>query len=114
MWKNHIQFEHAHQMVREVRPICNPNTGFTCCLLQLAKKLGVHGSQVAASMHERLEVFRVGPYHPKEPFIMLQPVTDWKSAPKLDPRFGYYFQKSNQVFTRSTIILHETKPIRPQ
>jgi protein-tyrosine phosphatase len=98
MWVNHIQFEQAHQMVRDVRPICNPNTGFTCCLLQLAKKLGVHGPQVAATMHERLEVFRVGPYHPREPFIMLLPVTDWKSSPKLDPRFGYYFQKSNQAW----------------
>ena len=29
---------------------------------------------------------------------MLQPVTDWKSAPKLDPRFGYYFQKNSQAW----------------
>lgn len=98
MWIHKIPFEKAHEMVRDVRPICNPNTGFTCCLLQLAKKLGVHGPQNAASMHERLEVFRVAPYHPREPFIMLHPVTDWKNSPKLDPRFGYFFQKATQAW----------------
>lgn len=96
MWKYSIPFETAHERIRRVRPICNPNTGFTCQLLVLGKRLGVGGGgNPQAPTSDRPTLFRVGPYHPNEPFLLLLPTEcpQWPHAPTLDPRFGWVVQR---------------------
>jgi len=93
MWRFKLSFEQAHDRVRKVRPICNPNTGFTCQLLLHAKKLGLVGAngQVAPPYERPPAIYRVTPYHPKEPFLFLQPTESSASSPwpLFDPRFGW-------------------------
>jgi len=96
MWKHKITFESAHEKVRKVRPICNPNTGFTCQLLVLGKKLGFGAaSNPQSPPSDKPMVFRVGPYHKEEPFLLLVP-TEWMPSPdcpNFDPRFGWVVQR---------------------
>jgi len=102
MWRFNLSFEAAHEKLRKVRPICNPNTGFTFQLLLLGKKLS---SSVSLSGHpaaplqppDRPLLFRVAPYHPREPFLLLVPV-EWSSPwPSIDPRFGWVVQRGLQL-----------------
>lgn len=93
MWRLNLSFEAAHEQLRKVRPVCNPNTGFTCQLLLLGKKL----ANTQGPPPEKPMLFRVAPYHPKEPFLLLAPA-DWPSAwPALDPRFGWVAQRGLQL-----------------
>mmetsp|Transcript_121232 Transcript_121232/g.354378 ORF Transcript_121232/g.354378 Transcript_121232/m.354378 type:complete len:781 (-) Transcript_121232:182-2524(-) len=103
MWRFSLSFEAAHEMLRKVRPICNPNTGFTFQLLLLGKKLS--GTPACSSIHpaavqvppDRPLLFRIGPHHPKEPFLLLLPV-EWSSPwPVVDPRFGWVVQRGSQL-----------------
>jgi len=100
MWRFKISFEAAHERLRKARPICNPNTGFTCQLLVLGKRLGISnaGQQAAlAGSPDRPVLFRVAPHHPKEPFLLLAPA-DWpQSWPQLDPRFGWAVQRGARL-----------------
>jgi len=96
MWRFRLSFEAAHERIRKVRPICNPNTGFTCQLLHLGKKLGTAATPAGACPGrpadrplERPALFRVAPHHPKEPFLLLMPAERSASSPTLDPRFGW-------------------------
>eukprot|EP00931_Biecheleriopsis_adriatica_P115703 TRINITY_DN91468_c0_g1_i1.p1 TRINITY_DN91468_c0_g1~~TRINITY_DN91468_c0_g1_i1.p1 ORF type:complete len:801 (-),score=129.95 TRINITY_DN91468_c0_g1_i1:10-2412(-) len=91
MWRFQLSFEAAHEQIRQVRPICNPNTGFTCQLLQLAKRLGTSGQ--VAPLSDRPSLFRVAPYHPKEPFLLLVP----SERNSIDPRFGWVVQVGLQL-----------------
>lgn len=95
MWKQSLSFEAAHDQIRRARPICNPNTGFTCQLLLLAKKLGTSGQP--APSPDRMSIFRVAPYHPKEPFLLLRPAVRQGQMQKFDPRFGWVVQAGSQV-----------------
>jgi len=92
MWRCTMTFETAHEHIRKVRPICNPNTGFTCQLLMLGKKLGVGGAGNVQAGSSTDKLFRVGPYHPREPFLLLIPQTELPAGPTLDPRFGWAIQ----------------------
>eukprot|EP00435_Cladocopium_sp_Y103_P063109 s298_g24.t1 len=114
MWRFSLSFEAAHERIRQKRPICNPNTGFTCQLLQLAKKLS--SSQAghlsfatyftiielskyfspAAPISDRASLFRVMPYHPKEPFLLLVPADLQPGQTHFDPRFGWVAQSGLQ------------------
>jgi hypothetical protein len=96
MWRFSLAYEEAHEKVRKVRPICNPNAGFTFQLLVHAKKLGLSGCHSAPS--ETPALFRVAPYHPKEPFLLLFPV-EWTpgAPPAFDPRFGWVAQRGVQL-----------------
>lgn len=94
MWKFNLPFEAAHDRIRKVRQICNPNTGFTCQLLVHAKRLGIGGVPYSPPT-DRPTVYRVAPYHPMEPFLLLL-VTDWlpsPNSPNFDPRFGWVVQR---------------------
>lgn len=91
MWKYSLPYDTAHERLRRVRTICNPNTGFICELLKLGRRLGVAG-QPQAPPSDRLCLFRVSPYHPKEPFLLLF-ATEWSSPPNFDPRFGWVVQR---------------------
>jgi len=94
MWRYAIPFETAHERIRRVRPICNPNTGFTCQLLVLGKRLGLGGGNPQAPSSDVAKVHRVGPYHPNEPFLLLLPPDlHWSTSPSFDPRFGYVVQR---------------------
>jgi protein-tyrosine phosphatase len=95
MWTNHLSFKEAHEIVRRVRPICNPNPGFTFHLLELGKKLGtgtpgrpIGGPQVLLS--------RVRPHHPKNPFLLLEPQKP-QPPPLFDPRFGWVVRCDKQL-----------------
>jgi len=104
MWQFNLSFEAAHERIRKARPICNPNTGFTCQLLNLSKRLGTSGnpaqsrSEADKSQSDKMTLFRVAPYHPKEPFLYLVPAGASASWPLLDPRFGWVVQQG-QSFT---------------
>jgi len=87
MWWFNLSFEAAHERIRQVRPICNPNTGFTCHLLNLAKRLSA--SPAAPIVSDKASLFRVAPYHPKEPFLLLIPSELHAGRTKFDPRFGW-------------------------
>lgn len=94
MWRFGISFEQAFNRVRETRPICNPNTGFTCKLLILAQKLDstAHDNSLDNEVG-RPQLFRVAPYHPKEPFLYLLPLdVSAESWPIFDSRFGWVVQ----------------------
>lgn len=104
MWRFKMPFDQAHECLRKVRPICNPNTAFTCQLLVLGKKLGAAGGAgasplSAASPTARPLVFRVAPHHPKEPLLLLMAVdvsavaARHQHQPLLDPRFGWVVQR---------------------
>jgi len=95
MWRYSIRFEQAHDRIRRVRPICNPNTGFTCQLLVLGKHLGLTGNGTQTPPSDSVAVFRVAPYHPMEPFLQLCPAlgAHWSSSPSFDPRFGWMVQR---------------------
>lgn len=99
MWRYAKPFEAAHEMIRRVRMICNPNTGFTCQLIVLGKRLGLGGSPAQAPAADRPLIYRVGPYHPNEPFLLLHPVemSQWSSAPNFDSRFGWVVQRGLNV-----------------
>jgi len=75
MWQQGLTFEVAFQNLRKVRPICNPNTGFTCQLLLLGRRLGIAACGQAVDP-ERTLLFRIAPHHSKEPFLILVPV-EW-------------------------------------
>eukprot|EP00443_Scrippsiella_acuminata_P048912 CAMPEP_0115187290 /NCGR_PEP_ID=MMETSP0270-20121206/10419_1 /TAXON_ID=71861 /ORGANISM="Scrippsiella trochoidea, Strain CCMP3099" /LENGTH=821 /DNA_ID=CAMNT_0002600437 /DNA_START=121 /DNA_END=2586 /DNA_ORIENTATION=+ len=102
MWRFNLSFDAAHERIRKARPICNPNTGFTCQLLMLGKKLGASGCK--AHLAEPAEkpgpaetpaLFRVAPYHPREPFLLLVPADP--ARPLLDPRFGWVVQQGSSL-----------------
>lgn len=95
MWRQSLSFEAAHDLIRQARPICNPNTGFTCQLLLLAKRLGTSGQPAPAP--DRTSIFRVAPYHPKEPFLLLRPAVRQGQMQNFDPRFGWVVQVGSQV-----------------
>jgi len=103
MWRQGLSFEAAHEKLRRSRPICNPNTGFICQLLMLGKRLGVsgRGAQAGAAAPgavDKPQLFRVGPHHAREPFLLLAP-SEWpRSWPHLDPRFGWVVQHGSQLF----------------
>jgi len=104
MWRFKLQFDAAFKNLQKIRPICNPNTGFTCQLLTLGKKLSRAGAtspgrapcMPAANSANRPVLFRVTPHHAKEPFLMLAPV-DSASRPLLDPRFGWVVQGASEL-----------------
>jgi len=103
MWRFSLSFDAAHEKIRSVRPICNPNTGFTCQLLLLGKKFASGCKGQAAEPAEKCgpaeapALFRVAPYHPREPFLILMPA-EWPSAPPLlDPRFGWVLQQGSSL-----------------
>eukprot|EP00928_Gymnodinium_smaydae_P074012 TRINITY_DN5709_c2_g1_i1.p1 TRINITY_DN5709_c2_g1~~TRINITY_DN5709_c2_g1_i1.p1 ORF type:complete len:870 (-),score=133.94 TRINITY_DN5709_c2_g1_i1:193-2802(-) len=110
MWRFGIPFETAHERLRLARPICNPNTGFTCQLLSLGKKLRVSGSGTPQSnaarnaVSEKAILFRVAPHHPKEPFLLLKATELSPSGAAgasrsvvLDPRFGWAALHGQQI-----------------
>eukprot|EP00929_Paragymnodinium_shiwhaense_P109498 TRINITY_DN75964_c0_g1_i1.p1 TRINITY_DN75964_c0_g1~~TRINITY_DN75964_c0_g1_i1.p1 ORF type:complete len:791 (+),score=110.12 TRINITY_DN75964_c0_g1_i1:145-2517(+) len=94
MWRFRIPFEAAHERARKIRPICNPNTGFTCQLLLLGKKLGITGN--ANPVSDKPLLFRVAPHDPRAPYLLLCP-TEITSLPLFDPRFGWVVQCGNQL-----------------
>jgi protein-tyrosine phosphatase len=97
MWRFNISFETAHDRVRKVRPICNPNTGFTCQLLVLGKKLGTSSQAAAATDKTAVLLFRIGLRHPKEPALLLLPTEMPSTWPLFDPRFAWVMQQDSQV-----------------
>uniref|UniRef100_A0A7S0F950 Protein-serine/threonine phosphatase n=1 Tax=Pyrodinium bahamense TaxID=73915 RepID=A0A7S0F950_9DINO len=96
MWRFSLSFEAAHEMIRKVRPICNPNTGFTFQLLLLGKKLN-GTSSCSTQSRDRPLLFRIAPHHPREPFLLLMPVEWSPSWPMVDPRFGWVVQRGPQL-----------------
>merc|ERR1712232_288326 len=104
MWRFKMQFDAAFKSLQKIRPICNPNTGFTCQLLTLGKKLsrasttspGLAPGMPAANNANCPVLFRVAPHHMKEPFLMLVPV-DSAARPLLDPRFGWVVQGASEL-----------------
>lgn len=97
MWTQQISFETAHERLRKVRPICNPNTGFTCQLLMLGKRLGIGAGGKPPPPPDKLTLFRVSPHHQKEPFLLFVPAELQQSAPALDPRFGWVLQRGKEL-----------------
>jgi len=96
MWTNHLPFKEAHEIIRRVRPICNPNPGFTYHLLELGKRLGTGTPGRPASGPQAL-LFRVRPHHPKNPFLLLEPTPKPQSPPLFDPRFGWVVRCDRQL-----------------
>lgn len=96
MWRQGLSFEVAFQNLRKVRPICNPNTGFTCQLLLLSRRLGIAGCGQAVGMEKTL-LFRVAPHNSKEPFLILMPVQWPRSWPFFDSRFGWVVQRGSKL-----------------
>lgn len=97
MWRYSMTFEAANDKLRRVRAICNPNTGFTCQLLVLGKRIGVGGGgQPQAPPSDRPGLFRVAPHDPREPFLLLLPaeLLNW---PSFDPRFGWVVQRGSDA-----------------
>lgn len=94
MWRFEMSFDSAHETIRKVRPICNPNTGFICQLLVLGKRLGLGSpNRNSLTVVDRPALYRVAPYHPRQPFLLLFPVDPIPAAPgPLDPRFGWVAQ----------------------
>lgn len=97
MWKFNISFDVAHERLRNVRPICNPNTGFTCQLLIFGKKLGFGVQGGMPPVENKPQLFRVAPHHPKEPLLLLLPAELPKSGPIFDQRFGWVVQRGSQL-----------------
>lgn len=97
MWKCDLSFDAAHERIRRVRSVCNPNTGFTCQLLRLGKKLS-GAAKAAESPTLAAALLRIGPYHPREPFLLAQPVDFSSAGVGLDPRFGWLLSQG-QTFT---------------
>lgn len=97
MWRFMMPFEAAHDAIRKARPICNPNTGFTCQLLRFGKKLGVGLSSQAGALPacDGPVVSRIVAHHARAPFPVLVPM-EWpgeSSARSLDGRFGWVIQR---------------------
>eukprot|EP00916_Digyalum_oweni_P017015 GHVL01027897.1.p1 GENE.GHVL01027897.1~~GHVL01027897.1.p1 ORF type:complete len:616 (+),score=189.35 GHVL01027897.1:842-2689(+) len=123
-WKHKKKFDEALDMVRRVRPICNPNAGFTFQLLLFAKQF---------ENEPNLQLYRACPHHVKDPTPVYVPVrwepqtTDTPDGgdgggkgnldeggiertlggsqicenqriPPLDSRFIYILRKGNMVF----------------
>mmetsp|Transcript_35165 Transcript_35165/g.90359 ORF Transcript_35165/g.90359 Transcript_35165/m.90359 type:complete len:413 (-) Transcript_35165:340-1578(-) len=98
MWSLHLPFEAAHERLRKVRPICNPNTGFTCQLLMLGKRFGVSGAGNRPALpSDKASFFRVAPHHPKEPFLLLVPGESPQTGQMFDPRFGWVAQRGTEL-----------------
>lgn len=112
MWWFNLSFEAAHERIRQVRPICNPNTGFTCQLLQLAKRLSSSPGGAAPIMSDRASLFRVAPYHPKEPFLLLVPAERQPGPTKFDPRFGWVAHAGLQFILWMGAEVHDPQLVR--
>jgi len=103
MWKDTLSFEAAQERIQKVRPICNPNAGFTLQLLLLRQKLGGLGSTASAQPSpssgapDKPQLFRVAPHHPREPFLLLMPVEKEAAWPLFDPCFGWVVQSGTQL-----------------
>lgn len=98
MWANNLPFKEAQEVIRKVRPICNPNPGFTYHLLELGKRLGT-GTPRKPGTGSQTIVFRVRPHHPQKPFLLLEPQPSQKpqSLPVFDPRFGWVVRTDKQL-----------------
>jgi len=95
MWTNHLSFKEAHEIIRRVRPICNPNPGFTFHLLELGKRLGT-GTPGRPVGGPQTLFFRVRPHHAKNPFLLLEK-QEMPSPPVFDPRFGWVVRCQKQL-----------------
>merc|ERR1712150_26188 len=92
MWSLSISFKAALDMLQGVRPICNPNTAFTCQLLQLEKRLSKGYCPPGPFL------LRVVPYHPKELFLLPKPHRlSSLSPPIFDPRFGWILRHEQHL-----------------
>eukprot|EP00439_Symbiodinium_sp_Y106_P003792 s3033_g1.t1 len=112
MWWFNLSFEAAHERIRQVRPICNPNTGFTCQLLQLAKRLSTSPGGAAPIMSDRASLFRIAPYHPKDPFLLLVPAERQPGPTKFDPRFGWVAHAGLQFILWMGAEVHDPQLVR--
>jgi protein-tyrosine phosphatase len=96
MWANNMPFKEAQEVIRSVRPICNPNPGFTYHLLELGKRLGT-GTPGRPTSGPQTMLFRVRPHHPQNPFLLLEPSQKPQSPPVFDPRFGWVVRCDKQL-----------------
>jgi len=111
MWKFDLSFDAAHERIRKVRPICNPNTGFTCQLLLLGKRLNAGKLSPEEAPPSTPSLLRIAPYHPKEPFLIAAPTEMAASGPILDPRFGYVIQQGSSLVLWMGSKIPERKPV---
>jgi len=99
MHKLGIGFTPAFHQVKNKRFIVNPNTGFSCQLIHLGRRLRNRPPDVQESpafTNEEILVYRVKRHNPKADFMVLDssPFKN-QSTPCYDPRFAYLLRKKN-------------------
>lgn len=92
MWLRRFSFVQAFDHVRRAPQICTPNTGFTCQLLVLGKRLGIIAS-TNSGLLDAVNIYRAAPHNPRNPLLVLSQVEFKPGHKPLDPRFGFLVQK---------------------
>lgn len=64
MWKDGVSFDEAFKVVKEKRPVCNPNAGFVAQLMEFGRYV--------REVPPRPELYRVAPHSAKDPALVLK------------------------------------------
>ena len=84
MWRDGGSYEDTFAAVKEKRGIANPNMGFTCQMLQWAKRIGTEADR--APPHR---LYRVAPHNEHDPtYLVAKPCTSCDTS-QLDARGAY-------------------------
>ncbi|EZG61132.1 putative dual specificity protein phosphatase [Gregarina niphandrodes] len=106
MWKEGWDFRQSLERVKECRPSCAPNTGFTVSLIKLQKIL-CNTRPPSVSRDEPMRLYRAGVHHPKAPFTVVVELgsradnnkSEWTVTPiLLDSRFVYILRPKTRRF----------------
>ncbi|ACO64155.1 predicted protein, partial [Micromonas commoda] len=91
MWRDGGSYEDTFAAVKEKRGIANPNMGFTCQMLQWAKRIGTEADR--APPHR---LYRVAPHNEHDPtYLVAKPCTSCDTT-QLDARGAYVVATSNR------------------
>lgn len=103
MWKDHTDYATTHERVKAIRPVTNPNAGFTCQLLQW---------WTLHTTDSRRRLYAIFPHCLKAPdqYILKEISKDNFSVKHLDPRGCFIIWTSKRLFlwigeSCSTILL---------
>ena len=89
MWKRGLNYKDSQSFVQEARPICQPNTGFICQILEYQK--------VLARSLTKSRVWRIEAKQLADGQMIIIPCLQSHTLPCIDPRF-VYLRRQEEAF----------------
>lgn len=99
MYRYQVDANAALNMIREVRAICNPNTGFYCQLFSLQKRLEIDGKENGSPPDTKLCASRVSRHDPRNPCLILRNFDYNRKVDVIpyDSRFGFMLRVGSTI-----------------